>query len=260
MNTYCASRRLSAAQIVYNGGVFWVVVACNASSSTSIVGTVIGVGLGPRGSGLQRRCQGRVARCCVLFCISTWRRYPAGVAFPAMIQSMTLRTRSSKRARCQCPCASEKRCTGIFGARTGHRSYNPDAGRWLNRDPIEERGGLNVYAMTGNNPVVRVDKDGRWYDSITSYLKNCGAMYPRGAKNYCECLCAPIDSDSAASDCVDRCTRCAGAIRALGKKTFNTKAMCICSCNAANARRKAAGKDELDCKKICGKLPTHTCI
>ena len=32
--------------------------------------------------------------------------------------------------------ASEKRCTGIFGARTGHRSYNPDSGRWLNRDPF----------------------------------------------------------------------------------------------------------------------------
>jgi len=47
-----------------------------------------------------------------------------------------------RRSR-RCNCASEKRCTGIFGARTGHRFYNPDAGRWLNRDPIEEEGGFN---------------------------------------------------------------------------------------------------------------------
>jgi len=44
-------------------------------------------------------------------------------------------------------CASEKRCTGIFGARTGHRSYNPDSGRWLNRDPIEEDGGPNIFGF-----------------------------------------------------------------------------------------------------------------
>jgi len=28
--------------------------------------------------------------------------------------------------------------------------YNPQPGRWLNRDPIEERGGRNLYAFVGN--------------------------------------------------------------------------------------------------------------
>jgi hypothetical protein len=35
--------------------------------------------------------------------------------------------------------------------------------RWLNRDPIGENGGLNLYGFCGNNPVCRYDKDGRAY-------------------------------------------------------------------------------------------------
>ena len=27
----------------------------------------------------------------------------------------------------------------------GYRYYSPDLGRWINRDPIRERGGINVY-------------------------------------------------------------------------------------------------------------------
>ena len=33
------------------------------------------------------------------------------------------------------------------------RYYSPDLGRWLSRDPIEEAGGNNLYAMVNNNPV-----------------------------------------------------------------------------------------------------------
>jgi len=39
----------------------------------------------------------------------------------------------------------------------GYRYYNAETGRWLNRDPIEEQGGLNLYAMVGNDPVNFVD-------------------------------------------------------------------------------------------------------
>ena len=39
----------------------------------------------------------------------------------------------------------------------GFRYYNPSTGKWPNRDPIEERGGVNLYGMVGNNPVNLID-------------------------------------------------------------------------------------------------------
>ncbi len=39
----------------------------------------------------------------------------------------------------------------------GFRFYSPGQGRFLNRDPIGERGGLNLYAFVGNDPVNRWD-------------------------------------------------------------------------------------------------------
>ena len=39
----------------------------------------------------------------------------------------------------------------------GYRYYSPDLGRWLSRDPIEEKGGYNLYSMVGNNPISHWD-------------------------------------------------------------------------------------------------------
>jgi RHS repeat-associated protein len=38
-----------------------------------------------------------------------------------------------------------------------YRAYDPDLGRWLNRDPIEEADGTNLYAYVGNRPIASVD-------------------------------------------------------------------------------------------------------
>ena len=35
----------------------------------------------------------------------------------------------------------------------GQRYYHPSLGRFINRDPIAEDGGRNLYAFTANNPV-----------------------------------------------------------------------------------------------------------
>ena len=39
----------------------------------------------------------------------------------------------------------------------GRRFYSPRIARWLTRDPIEEDGGLNLYAYCGNNAVNGID-------------------------------------------------------------------------------------------------------
>jgi RHS repeat-associated protein len=43
----------------------------------------------------------------------------------------------------------------------GLRFYNPSIARWLSRDPIAEKGGLNVYSFVRNNPVMLIDMLGR---------------------------------------------------------------------------------------------------
>ncbi|NDC74979.1 RHS repeat-associated core domain-containing protein [bacterium] len=42
----------------------------------------------------------------------------------------------------------------------GFRYYNPSTGRWLSRDPIGIKGGLNLYGMVGNDSVNHWDKLG----------------------------------------------------------------------------------------------------
>ena len=43
----------------------------------------------------------------------------------------------------------------------GYRFYSPQLMRWLNRDPIGVRGGLNLYGFCRNNSLNRYDIDGR---------------------------------------------------------------------------------------------------
>jgi len=43
------------------------------------------------------------------------------------------------------------------------RYYDPVAGRWLTRDPIGYRGGLNLYGYCNNDPVNAVDPEGHFW-------------------------------------------------------------------------------------------------
>ena len=42
----------------------------------------------------------------------------------------------------------------------GYRWYAPSLQRWVNRDPLHERGGINLYAMVGNNTLNFMDMNG----------------------------------------------------------------------------------------------------
>jgi hypothetical protein len=48
----------------------------------------------------------------------------------------------------------------------GFRYYDPETGRWPNRDPIEEDGGANIYGFNANNPVKYWDILGRQFIDI----------------------------------------------------------------------------------------------
>jgi uncharacterized protein RhaS with RHS repeats len=49
----------------------------------------------------------------------------------------------------------------------GYRYYDPVTGRWPLRDPIQERGGYNLYGFVGNAPLRHVDTLG------LAIAKNC---------------------------------------------------------------------------------------
>ena len=51
---------------------------------------------------------------------------------------------------------------------TLNRAYSASLGRWLTRDPIGERGGINLYGYVGNDPVSGVDPSGLWPFAIFS--------------------------------------------------------------------------------------------
>jgi hypothetical protein len=48
--------------------------------------------------------------------------------------------------------------------------YNPNTGRWLSRDPIEEDGGANLYAFVNNKIMDEVDFQGLWGVAIHKFI------------------------------------------------------------------------------------------
>ncbi len=66
----------------------------------------------------------------------------------------------TRRARRETACGRKPLRGPIHNAISGYRFYNPELGRWVNRDPIEERGGLNVYAFVGNDVARKFDRLG----------------------------------------------------------------------------------------------------
>ena len=59
----------------------------------------------------------------------------------------------------------------------GYRFYSPALMRWLTRDPIEERGGLNLYAFCGNDAVGRFDRLGQAHFEVRA-LRGLGMILP----------------------------------------------------------------------------------
>lgn len=68
---------------------------------------------------------------------------------------------------------------------TSYRAYNTAFGRWLNRDPIEERGGTNLFEYCGNAPSLILDPRGLKSLSAQEFSQMTGTpqsfwAYPNG--------------------------------------------------------------------------------
>ncbi len=56
-----------------------------------------------------------------------------------------------------------------------YRAYDPQTRRWLNRDPIGEAGGANLYGYVGGDPISRIDPLGfGWLKKIYKIIKGGG--------------------------------------------------------------------------------------
>ena len=63
----------------------------------------------------------------------------------------------------------------------GYRYYDPVTGRWPSRDPIGERGGVNLYGFVGNDTLNQCDFLGLDGYPITDYVhpgRGCAACHP----------------------------------------------------------------------------------
>ena len=57
------------------------------------------------------------------------------------------------------------------------RSYSPALGRWLNRDPIEEDGGVNLYGFCLNNVFLYYDSKGESFEDFSNFCAREGDLY-----------------------------------------------------------------------------------
>ena len=81
----------------------------------------------------------------------------------------------------------------------GYRFYRPDHGRWLNRDPIEEEGGENLYAFCENDAISKYDTLGR---NVTLTTGNRNASWLQvGNRFYHQEICVDTWSWNPTSCC-----------------------------------------------------------
>jgi len=125
----------------------------------------------------------------------------------------------------------------------GYRWYAANLQRWLNRDPLQEDGGVNLYRFVENNPIVSIDPFGlASADTITSAMIQCARANVGGAGpgNFVTCIClfAP-DSD----ECEKKLGGCVNDPR----KMADPFLLCTCLCKNLLSDPQA----QQDCIKAC---------
>ncbi|MCG8526731.1 MAG: RHS repeat-associated core domain-containing protein, partial [Opitutales bacterium] len=67
----------------------------------------------------------------------------------------------------------------------GYRYYDPETGRWPNRDPLQEDGGVNLYGFVVNNPISLIDILGlQFIDGGFHYVSQANVPAPAGQNDW----------------------------------------------------------------------------
>jgi len=74
---------------------------------------------------------------------------------------------------------------GVFLGQQAQAFYNPSTGRWLSRDPIEEKGGRNLYGFVNNEPAGTVDVLGKAKFPLTPQIAE---MVDGGKVYHCQAI------------------------------------------------------------------------
>jgi len=64
-----------------------------------------------------------------------------------------------------------------------YRAYDPVAGRWTQRDPIDHQDSLNLYQFCGNNPAITTDALGQ-HGFAWNATAEIGLIYGAGATGF----------------------------------------------------------------------------
>jgi RHS repeat-associated protein len=78
-----------------------------------------------------------------------------------------------------------------------YRFYDPNLQRWINRDPIGERGGANLYEFVRNSPL-------GWIDPAGLVLKIDPSADPTFIEHIRQCLCKLVNGSQTGLDLVNR--------------------------------------------------------
>ena len=121
------------------------------------------------------------------------------------------------------------------------RYYDPQAGRFLSRDPIGFKGGINYYTYARNNAVNRKDPLGLQDlfigDTWTNALRKCHQLNKTTADR-CQCFC-DLQPIADTTPCIKSCNNCYELFE-------NRSAVELCKCLC-----KEQGKDEQACNCMC---------
>ncbi len=135
--------------------------------------------------------------------------------------------------------------------------YDPGVQRWINRDPIQERGGANLHHFVSNNPAGQVDAfgektagDGRYGDCTKEQHNNLHSALGTACKGSGQMKCLKSDDCDTIKSKIAKFDACIAA-RVLYNDTCWSGESSIEKNEIKNARTGRQNCQDLSCQKNC---------